>query len=252
MLHSLPGAAPHFFLEILAYAVGARLYWQAAAAQASLPPRDDRLALLAGAIIGAFLGSKLLHIAEHLPALMERSDWSLWIGGKSLVGGLIGGTIGVEVVKRRIGWTRPTGDAWVPALAAGIIIGRIGCQLSGTWDLTYGNPTALPWAWDYGDGIGRHPTAAYEMILVAMLWVGLRRWSAAPSGARFAALLLGYCAIRFGLEFMKPPFGAPVQDSLPVAFYAGLTAIQWAAAAGILYFAASLRVRLSRPALSAT
>jgi prolipoprotein diacylglyceryltransferase len=240
----------HTALELLAYAIGARLYWSAAATQPRPAELADRLALLAGAICGAFLGSKLLHIAEHLPALLELNQLELWMAGKSLVGGLLGGTLGVELVKRRIGWTRPTGDAWVPALTAGIVIGRIGCQLSGLWDLTYGSPTTLPWAWDYGDGVGRHPVAAYEIVLVTMLGAGLLRWSA-PPGARFAAFLLGYCAIRFVLEFLKPPYGGDA-GVLTVARYGGLTAIQWAAAIGCAYFAASLRKRLAQPMLAPT
>jgi len=234
----------HTALELLAYAIGARIYWSAAAGQPRPAELADRLQLLAGAICGAFVGSKLLHIAEHLPALVAANQLELWLAGKSLVGGLLGGTLGVELVKKRIGWTRPTGDAWVPALVAGIVIGRIGCQLSGLWDLTYGSPTTLPWAWDYGDGIGRHPAAAYEIVLVALLGASVMRWSA-PPGASFAAFLLGYCAIRFVLEFLKPPFGEQAAGALPVALYAGLTAIQWAAAIGAAYFTASLRRRLA-------
>jgi prolipoprotein diacylglyceryltransferase len=248
IFHSLPGTLPHLVLEACAYAVGARMYWQAARAQPGVPPKDDRLALLGGAILGAFIGSKLLHIAEHLPALIALNDLQTWLAGKSIVGGLLGGTLGVELVKRRIGWRIPTGDAWVPALGAGIIIGRVGCQLAGMWDLTYGVPTSLPWAWDYGDGIGRHPTAAYEIILVAMLWFSVARWRTNAPGARFASFMMGYCALRFALEFLKPPFGPPFAATLPAALYAGLTAIQWAALLGAAYFAASLKRRLLAPA----
>jgi phosphatidylglycerol:prolipoprotein diacylglycerol transferase len=244
----MPSMLWHTALEMLAYAVGARVYWSAAARQPRPAELGDRLALLAGAICGAFVGSKLLHVAEHLPALLAANQVELWLAGKSLVGGLLGGTLGVELVKKRIGWTRATGDAWVPALAVGIVIGRIGCQLSGLWDLTFGSPTSLPWAWDYGDGIGRHPAAAYEIVLVAALAASALRWQA-PPGARFAAFLLGYCAIRFALEFLKPPFGGDA-GVLPVALYGGLTAIQWASAMGCAYFAASLRKRLIQPSLA--
>jgi phosphatidylglycerol:prolipoprotein diacylglycerol transferase len=243
-------ATTHLVFEMLAYLVGGRIYWKQAATQPMPAELGDRVAILAGAIFGAFLGSKLLHIAEHLPALVAANDPALWAAGKSLVGGLLGGTLGVEVMKRYVGWTRSTGDVWVPALAAGIVIGRVGCQLSGMWDLTFGSPTTLPWAWDYGDGVGRHPAAAYEIVGVSMLAVVLMRW-AAPPGARFAAFLLGYCALRFALEFVKPPFGGQAEGSLPVALYGGLTAIQWAAALGCAYFAESLRRRLT-PEIAAT
>lgn len=242
VLQSLDSHAPHFVLEAAAYALGARMYWRGAKSPMGLAA-TGRLAILAGAILGALVGSKLLHLAEHLPSLLEAHDLSLWIGGKSLLGGLLGGTIGVELAKRGVGWSRPTGDAWVIPLAIGIAIGRIGCQLSGYWDLTYGIPTSLPWAWDYGDGVGRHPTALYEAIAVAMLGLALQRWQA-PAGARFAAFLLGYCVLRLALECLKPPFGPAGPGTLPVALYAGLTAIQWTALAGIAYSSALLARRM--------
>lgn len=246
MLHSLSGPLPHLLCESLAYLVGARLYWRTAARQPRPPSALDRLALLAGAVCGAALGSKLLHVLEHLPALRAVPDPALWLGGKSVVGGFLGGTLGVELAKARIGWRASTGDAWVLPLALGLMIGRVGCQLSGVWDQTYGVPTALPWAWDYGDGIGRHPTAAYEILLVAglLLLLRTRRCRNWPPGSRFAAFLAGYCTIRFMLDFLKPPFGAVAAGSLPVARYAGLSAIQWACAAAVPAYLALLRRRL--------
>lgn len=249
-MHSLPGHAAHLLLEWLAYGVGARVYWVTARGLPRPAAWIDRMALLAGAVFCAALGSKALHVLEHLPYLLEHGTPELWLGGKSVLGGFIGGTLGVEAAKRMIGWRRSTGDAWVPALAAGLVIGRIGCQLSGLWDQTYGNPASVPWGWDYGDGIARHPTAAYEIILLVGLYALVRaRWSATP-GARFAAFLGGYCLIRFLLEFLKPPFGPLAEGTLPTAWYGGLTAIQWAALAGMAGYSwlFTLRTRPSKPA----
>ncbi len=223
------------------------MYWYFAKADSIKPSKTDRLCLLAGAIFGAAVGSKGLHVLEHLPALIARDDMALWLGGKSVLGGFLGGTIGVEIAKKLVGWRASTGDVWVPALAVGLIVGRIGCQFSGTWDGTYGSPTALPWAWDYGDGIGRHPTAFYEIILVLSLACVVWRYRRlrAASGARFAAFLMGYCIIRFGLEFLKPPFGLAANGALPVALYMSLTAIQWAAIVGIIGYSCLLKYRLN-------
>jgi prolipoprotein diacylglyceryltransferase len=235
LLHSLSGTLPHQVLEIAAYAIGGRLYWRQAR-QYPQPQTVDRLLILGAAIFGAFLGSKLLHIAEHLPYLLQhRDDMKLWLGGKSVLGGFIGGTWAVELAKWSAGWRRTTGDAWLPALPVGLMIGRIGCQLSGVWDQTYGIPTSLPWAWDYGDGIGRHPTALYEIVLIALLAWAVTRIPAG-TGRRFSAFMAGYCLIRLGVEFLKPPFGLAARDTLPVASYIDLTAIQWAAVAGASYF----------------
>ena len=241
--HAAVSHTPHLIFETLAYFVAARVYWRAQPALQPLPA--DRFLLLACAIFGAALGSKGLHVFEHLPTLLARHDMALWIGGKSVLGGLLGGTLGVELAKRTIGWRAPTGDAWVAPIVVGLVIGRLGCQLSGLWDQTYGNPTSLPWGWDYGDGIARHPVAAYEMIGVTLLYVAVTtRWHDRP-GARFAALLFGYSALRFVLEYLKPPFGPLAPDTLPVALYAGLTAIQWAAVAGCAWYGLLLRRRLA-------
>lgn len=245
-MHSLPGHEPHLILEIAAYFIAARVYWFFAKAETIKPPTVDRFCMLAGAIFGAAIGSKGLHVLEHLPSLLALNDATLWIGGKSVLGGFLGGTLGVEVTKKLVGWKASTGDSWVPAIAVGLIVGRMGCQLSGTWDGTYGVPTTLPWAWDYGDHIGRHPTALYEIFLVTALAIFVWRNTLLrqASGVRFAALLMGYCVIRFVLEFLKPPFGLAAVGATPAAIYGGLTAIQWAACFGIVYFFWQMWVRL--------
>jgi prolipoprotein diacylglyceryltransferase len=66
-------------------------------------------------------------------------------------------------------------------------------------------------------------------------------------GAPFAAFLFFYCAIRFGIEWLKPPFGDPAAGSLPVALYANLSAIQWVALFGMAWYILLLRIRLRAP-----
>ena len=162
-----------------------------------------------------------------------------------MLGGILGGALGAEIGKKAVGWKLPTGDAWVPALAVGLVIGRIGCQLSGTWDQTYGIPTELPWTWDYGDGMGRHPTALYEILLVTVAFLVTRIGVISRAqGASFALFVVLYCVIRLGLEFLKPPFGAAAVGTLPVALQGGLTAIQWAAVLGMVWFTSLLAIRI--------
>ena len=241
--HSTSTPLAHQALELLAYFIGARVYFAAARRLPRPEPVLDRLLLVASAAFGAMLGSKLLHVAEHLPALRGQ-PLAVWLGGKSLLGGFLGGTAAVEMAKRSIGWRASTGDAWVAAIVVGVIIGRVGCQLSGLWDQTYGNPTSLPWAWDYGDGVPRHPVAAYEIVLVALAFLGVSRMRG-QAGRRFAALMAAYCVVRLFLEFLKPPFAAEAAGTLPTSLVAGLTAIQWAAIAGLGYF--GWRVFVFRP-----
>jgi hypothetical protein len=91
------------------------------------------------------------------------------MGGKTIVGALIFGLISVELIKRYIGLRQSTGDLYAIPLALGIAIGRIGCFLTGLSDNTYGTPTNLPWAINFGDGIPRHPTQLYEIIFLIAL-----------------------------------------------------------------------------------
>jgi phosphatidylglycerol---prolipoprotein diacylglyceryl transferase len=160
-----------------------------------------------------------------------------WLGGKTIVGGLLGAIFGVETAKRLLDWPASTGDGFVVPLAAALVIGRIGCQLSGVSDLTYGNVTELPWGWDYGDGLARHPTAIYEILGVGALtwWTMRARFS--QSGDRFRAFVVGYLVLRFGLEYLKPPFGRSAAGVLTPERWGSLSAIQWACVAGLAYYA---------------
>ncbi len=233
-----------------AYLVAGLLYRRAIAHESLRPPLQDNLLILGLALLGALIGSKLIHVFEHLPALLAARDPLLWLGGKSVMGAFLGGTLGVEAGKKVAHWRLSTGDLWVVPLAVGLMIGRVGCQLSGPEDLTYGIPTTRPWGWDYGDGIMRHPTALYEI-----LWVGLSLLSTrlrifqTHRGLAFAWFLLLYSAGRLVLEFFKPPFGQAIPGTLPVSTYLGLTAIQWAAIIGIIWFSILTRIRLQRESI---
>ena len=60
----------HFAFEFAAYFVAARVFWRTRLATPQ-PPQRDRFVLLACAVFGAALGSKGLHVLEHLPVLRE-------------------------------------------------------------------------------------------------------------------------------------------------------------------------------------
>jgi prolipoprotein diacylglyceryltransferase len=160
---------------------------------------------------------------------------------------LLGGLVGIELAKRALGWRLSTGDGFVVPLLAAMVIGRVGCQLSGLADLTYGNVTTLPWGWNYGDGRARHPTAFYEIFaLLVITWVAYRPAFGAVRGDRFRAFFAGYLLVRFGLEFLKPPFGPTAAELLSPTRWGPFSAIQWACLAGLAYYARDIR-RWIRP-----
>lgn len=154
-----------------------------------------------GALVGAAVGAKVGMIlftpwAGWVDVLARMTD--LDFTGKTVVGGLIGGFIGVEIAKRRVGITHSTGDGWALSLPLAQAVGRLGCFLNGC---CYGSQTDGPWGVALG-GVSRHPVQLYEaaldLLLAGLLW----RWrgAALPEGHLFRRYLVGYAVIRFITE----------------------------------------------------
>ncbi|MFQ3581086.1 MAG: prolipoprotein diacylglyceryl transferase family protein [Chloracidobacterium sp.] len=224
----------HLVFELLAYAIGFRLYLRARRRAPSELTTEQAVWILVGCLAGAWLGSKLVAWLE-LPTLYWRfrAEPLVWLQGKSIVGGLLGGWVGVEVAKTLTGVRQATGDAYVVPLIVGMAIGRLGCFFTGLPDGTCGIATSLPWGVDFGDGLRRHPTQLYEIAYLVLLGLALEHHPSrpAPAGARFRWFLLGYLAFRFVVEFIKPrPFLYPF----------GLTGIQTVALMGMAAAAVSL------------
>jgi prolipoprotein diacylglyceryltransferase len=188
--------------------------------------------VIGAAMIGGFVGSRILSAFENPLFLEDHSIRpQLLLGGKTIVGGLVGGLIAVESVKRLRGIRVATGDLLALPLVLGIAVGRIGCFLSGFEDESYGVATRLPWGVDFGDGIARHPTQLYEVIVLAGLGAVLmaRARMPAPAGDRFKLFMVVYLGSRLLVEFIKP-----------VVRLGGLSAIQWVCLAIVAYYAPHL------------
>lgn len=205
----------HLLFEWAALAAGVQIYRRQSAGSLLQP---GRYAVVIGCILGAAIGNKLVFWIEfpHLWRTLS-ADAGVWMSGQSIVGGLLGGLLGVELAKKLTGARASTGDQFVLPLVAGTVIGRIGCFLAGLNDGTYGTPTALPWGVDFGDGIARHPTQLYDMAF-ALLWGGAllatrERWRARP-GLMFKFYLAGYLLWRLWVDGLKPvPYFYPAQLS---------------------------------------
>jgi prolipoprotein diacylglyceryltransferase len=199
--------------------------------------------VILAAALGALAGSRLLAAIADVPAFP--GGWrrpAFWVHGKTIVGGLLGGWIGVELAKRRAGIRARTGDLFAAPLAVGIAIGRIGCFLSGPADHTAGRPTSLPWGIAMGDGVRRQPVALYEIaFLLLLLPVLLRPGRIGPPGSAFRIFVAGYLLFRLAVDFAKPD---------PPMLAGGLTALQWACVAGIGAVARGELRGKTRPALA--
>jgi phosphatidylglycerol---prolipoprotein diacylglyceryl transferase len=236
---------PHLFFETLSYFVGFRVYLALRRQAGDTVIVPYRWATLSCAAAGAALGARILAWLASPDATYDLP--SVLLGGKTIVGGLVGGLIAVELVKLAMGIRRSTGDLYAPALAVAIAIGRIGCLLTGVADDTSGIPTSLPWGMDLGDGVPRHPTQIYEMVVLAAmvvpLWRLARRTMAVAAttetieagdgtsgrlreGDAFKAFMIAYLGLRLGVDFLKP---------YPAVFF-GLGVLQWACVATIAWY----------------
>ncbi len=216
---------PHVVFELLAYTGGFQVYRYLRRRGDSLST-PTRWTLIVAAAVGAALGSKLLALLNEPSALAENLSHPMkfMAAGKTMVGGLLGGWIAVELTKRASGIRERTGDLFAIPICVGIALGRIGCFLTGLPDHTYGTQTTLPWGIDFGDGVLRHPTQLYEIVFALLLALYLAVRSPRATGLAFRTVLLAYCAFRLAIDFIKP--GEPL---------AGLTAIQWACALTLFY-----------------
>ncbi|MBM7655181.1 prolipoprotein diacylglyceryl transferase [Neobacillus cucumis] len=200
------GIHPHLIFESLAYFIGFRIYLYTRNKEGI--PLDKAIWVVVGATLGAAIGSKVLYWFEDPVKTIENWNNLMYLAdGKTIVGGLLGGLIGVETAKKWIGWTRSTGDDFVFPLATGMMIGRIGCFLTGLDDHTYGVATTWITGVDFGDGVKRHPTQLYEIIFLLFLVIALfmvKRKQLGWEGLLFQLFMLSYLVFRFLIDFIKP------------------------------------------------
>ena len=163
--------------------------------------------LVAFVLIFGFIGSKILVIIENIKVLIgDLSNFKYLIfTGKSIVGGLIGGYLGIILAKKVFHMEKvKTGNDIAPAIALSMAIGRIGCFLTGC---CYGIATKLPIGVNFGDGIKRIPTQLIELvfclILFAYLFYKQKKKKDLIPGILFKELVLYYLSFRFLIEFIR-------------------------------------------------
>jgi phosphatidylglycerol---prolipoprotein diacylglyceryl transferase len=222
------------FFTALGYGAGALVFYLEARRRglATAGVRRVAVAGLAGGIVGAKLTQWLLAswlvFTQHPEAILDPAN-----GGRTIIGGIVGGWMAVELAKRWLGIRRSTGDLFAIALAAGEAVGRIGCFFN---SCSVGTVSAVPWA-VFQQGAWRHPAQLYTSITAAgLLLLLLRLRGALPrEGDLFRLYLVLFGLTRFGLEFFRER----------TIFYGGLSMAQWAClemvVAGSLLLAGSMR-----------
>ena len=191
----------------------------------------ERLGLAFGAFCGGMIGAKLPFLLADPEGLA--SGRAVFDGGKTILFGLVGGYLGVELAKWTLRVRVKTGDRFAIPVAAAIGVGRLACFCGGC---CFGKPTDLPWGLDFGDGLHRHPTQIYEAAfhltaaVVLALMIQHLRTSESPHswlrGHLIKIYILAYLCYWFLTEFIRPE---------PVLAYR-LTGYQWVALVLIVGF----------------
>lgn len=208
----------HLVLEYASFFFGFRYYKYLKSKTQDTVSNQNRLSSILGAVIGAFLGSRIMGYLEN-PISITVELLPQLINLKTIMGGLFGGLLGVEIAKKIISEKQSTGDLYTLPIILGIFIGRIGCFLMGIDEFTYGIETTFWLGMDLGDGKMRHPLALYELCYLIVLfgWIHYRKGQSLENGSLFKEFMIAYFGFRFVIEFWKPN----------QFFILGLSSIQW-------------------------
>jgi len=220
----------HAVLELAAFFIGFRYFLWLRKKQGDIIDSKNRAWIFVGVVFGAFLGSTILGGLED-PIQIAKADNVVFYfyQNKTVVGGLLGGLIGVELIKKIIGEKKASGDLFVYPFILALIIGRVGCFSMGIYEETYGTETNFITGMDLGDGKLRHPVTLYEIIFLILLWICLKQASKKiqlQAGAIFKIFMISYLLFRFLVDFIKPHY----------TFNIGLSAIQLSCIAGLIYY----------------
>jgi phosphatidylglycerol:prolipoprotein diacylglycerol transferase len=198
----------HLFFESLAFFIGFRFFLYLRKKKTDTISESNRISILIAAIFGAFFFSRLIGSLEN-PLEFYQSEQKLlyFYQNKTIIGGLLGGLLFVELIKLKLKVNKSSGDLFTYPLILAMIIGRIGCFTTGVYENTYGIITNSIFGLDLGDGNLRHPVALYEIFFLILLTFFLKKLenkNKLLDGYRFQIFLMLYLLFRFNLDFIKP------------------------------------------------
>ncbi len=177
----------------------------------------DKVFILLSGFCSAIIFAKLPFVLLSQDLLHNAG--SILFSGKTVLLGLVGGYLGVELGKWVRGVKTKTGDTFAVPVAIAIGVGRLGCFFGGC---CYGVETRLPWGVVFPrvDQLSRHPNQLYEAGF-HLLMAGLLFWmlkNGVLKGQLIKVYFLAYFGFRFLTEFLRPE----------IDWAGGLSAYQWA------------------------
>lgn len=220
----------HLFFESIAFIIGFRYFLFLRKREVDKISDSNRIWILIGATFGAFFFSRLVGAFENPVTFMHANNKLIFFyANKSIVGGLLGGLLVVELIKKLLGEKKSSGDLFTFPLIIAMIIGRIGCFSNGVYEETYGEITSGFLGMDLGDGNKRHPVTLYEIVFLAALLFFLKligQKLVLKNGYRFQLFMILYLSFRFLIDFIKPGY----------TFFLGIGTIQLCCIIGLYYY----------------
>jgi phosphatidylglycerol---prolipoprotein diacylglyceryl transferase len=224
----------HLIFETLGFAIGFRYFLFLRSRQKDRINDANRTWIIIGATFGAFLFSRVVGALENPITLIHSKHMLLYLyANKSIVGGLLGALLVVEITKKIIHEKSSSGDLFTYPLILAMMIGRIGCFSSGLTEETYGIATHSIVGIDFGDGLYRHPVTLYEIGFLGLLWAALVVLDGKvrlANGYRFQFFMIAYLLFRLFLDFIKPHY----------VYFIGLGTIQLCCVVGLLYYSRTI------------
>lgn len=194
--------------------------------------------VVSAGILFLLIGSKLI--------LFDMTQWRLLFTegslpsepGKSILGAILGGVLGVWAAGKYLGKSDSALDLFAISFPLGMAIQRIGCLFSGC---CHGIITSLPWGITYGPGsriiidqqnmgliseeamtsLPVHPNQIYSIIacilIATIVWKTMTKWKSYLGLMTFSIIL--YLVFRFFEEFTR-------YETYPEVWM-GLKVIQW-------------------------
>ena len=173
-------------------------------------------------------GGILILLTVGLISGLVGANLAQWVvggsAGKTVLGAIVFGYLGVFAAKKLLGIKRPLGDLFAVGISAGEAVGRWGCFFGGC---CFGKTCSLPWAVHQHDAL-RHPTQIYlslANLAILIVLLAMDRFKP-PENTLFYLQGMLYCLARFFIEFLRD---SPSHNPL--------TSAQFACIAGLVFFA---------------
>lgn len=170
--------------------------------------KDQILDFIFWTFLGGILGGRLFYTLVYNFSYFAAnlSDiFAVWKGGMSIHGGLLGGAIAAIwfIKKKKLPLWEIAGIV-VPALALGMMLGRIGNFVNGE---LCGRMTDVSWAIECGGNMV-HPSQLYAVgkdFLLFGIFLLLNLKTNIHGKTLFGMFLCGYGSFRFFVEFFRAP-----------------------------------------------